>query len=170
MVAALRSAWLAGEAPARDLAVDVATGNGQAAGGLAGFFDRVIATDLANDTLVRWSASPEPDVAGYEVVWRRTTCADWEHVSDAGTGASALLRRLPKAVPRLRASPRAGRGAVAALVVALVAVSAANTAWITPRLDGVGQLNDPLRRAGEWIADHPMSPGQRPQWKAPSGS
>ena len=52
---------------------------------------QVVAVELANDTLVRWSASPEPDVAGYEVVWRRTTCADWERVRDVGTGSSATL-------------------------------------------------------------------------------
>ena len=38
-------AWLAEQAPARRLAVDVATGNGQAAIGLAAHFDAVIATE-----------------------------------------------------------------------------------------------------------------------------
>ncbi|MEX1994008.1 MAG: class I SAM-dependent methyltransferase [Steroidobacteraceae bacterium] len=38
-------AWLAEQAPARHLAVDVATGNGQAAIGLAAHFDAVIATE-----------------------------------------------------------------------------------------------------------------------------
>ncbi|MGH8198376.1 MAG: class I SAM-dependent methyltransferase [Steroidobacteraceae bacterium] len=37
--------WLAAEAPALGLAVDVATGNGQAAIGLARHFDKVIATE-----------------------------------------------------------------------------------------------------------------------------
>jgi Zn-dependent M28 family amino/carboxypeptidase len=45
---------------------------------------RVVAVELGNDTLVRWAPSPEPDVAGYEVVWRATTCADWEGARDAG--------------------------------------------------------------------------------------
>jgi hypothetical protein len=46
---------------------------------------------LANDTLVRWEASPEPDVAGYEVVWRATTEPEWSHVADAGPGLDARL-------------------------------------------------------------------------------
>ncbi len=37
--------WLAAVAPARRLAIDVATGNGQAAAGLAAHFERVIATE-----------------------------------------------------------------------------------------------------------------------------
>jgi len=37
--------WLAAEVPARGLAIDVATGNGQAAVALAPYFDRVIATE-----------------------------------------------------------------------------------------------------------------------------
>lgn len=37
--------WLAANAPGRRLAIDVATGNGQAAIGLAGHFDAVIATE-----------------------------------------------------------------------------------------------------------------------------
>jgi methylase of polypeptide subunit release factors len=38
-------AWLASVVPSRDVAWDTATGNGQAALGLAEHFDRVIATD-----------------------------------------------------------------------------------------------------------------------------
>ncbi len=38
---------------------------------------RVLAAELTTDTTVRWDASPEPDVAGYEVVWRSTTDAQW---------------------------------------------------------------------------------------------
>ncbi len=45
---------------------------------------REVTADLASDTLLRWSPSPEPDVAGYEVVWRATTSATWDHVVDAG--------------------------------------------------------------------------------------
>lgn len=39
--------WLATETPARDLAWDCGTGNGQAAIGLAAYFERVIATDAS---------------------------------------------------------------------------------------------------------------------------
>jgi Zn-dependent M28 family amino/carboxypeptidase len=46
---------------------------------------------LANDTALRWEASPEPDVAGYEVVWRATTEPEWSHVSDAGARLDARV-------------------------------------------------------------------------------
>lgn len=45
--------WLAAQSPGRRLAVDVATGNGQAALGLAGHFDQVIATDASAAQLER---------------------------------------------------------------------------------------------------------------------
>ncbi|HYS72244.1 MAG TPA: hypothetical protein VEM95_07455, partial [Thermoplasmata archaeon] len=77
----------------------------------------------------------------------------------SGRGVDALLRRAPHLIPRVRGSPRAARVVIAAAALALVAASAANAAWITPRLDGIGQLNNPVRRAGEWIAAHPMPDG-----------
>ncbi len=43
---------------------------------------RIITADLGNDTEIRWSPSPEPDVAGYEVVARRTTSPQWERSFD----------------------------------------------------------------------------------------
>jgi Zn-dependent M28 family amino/carboxypeptidase len=45
---------------------------------------RLITAGLRNDTTMRWDASPEPDVAGYEVVYRDTTAPFWEHVIDVG--------------------------------------------------------------------------------------
>jgi len=45
---------------------------------------RVITADLANDTVLRWSACAETDMAGYEVVWRETTGATWQGVKDVG--------------------------------------------------------------------------------------
>lgn len=52
--------WLAAVAPGRELAWDCATGNGQAAAGLAAWFARVIATD-ASEAQVR-RAEPLPNV------------------------------------------------------------------------------------------------------------
>jgi SAM-dependent methyltransferase len=49
---------LAGLAPARELAWDCATGNGQAAVHLAGHFARVVATDLSSEQLGRAIAAP----------------------------------------------------------------------------------------------------------------
>jgi len=34
-------------------------------------------TQLTNQTTLRWTANPDPDLAGYEVLWRETTAPDW---------------------------------------------------------------------------------------------
>ncbi len=36
------------------------------------------------DTTLRWKANPEPDVAGYRVMWRETTAMQWQHSKDVG--------------------------------------------------------------------------------------
>lgn len=51
----------------------------------------VVATALTTDTTVRWDPNPEPDVAGYEVVWRRTTSPTWEQLRDAGQATELTL-------------------------------------------------------------------------------
>lgn len=53
---------------------------------------RVLALELADDTTLRWSAVPDDDLAGYEVLWRDSTSFAWQHVQDVGT---ALEVRLP---------------------------------------------------------------------------
>jgi hypothetical protein len=53
---------------------------------------RIITADLANDTLLRWSPCREPDVAGYEVVWRDTTSSTWQGSKNVG---AVLEARLP---------------------------------------------------------------------------
>ncbi len=45
---------------------------------------RLITSGLANSTTIRWESSPEPDVAGYEVVYRDTTSHLWDNVIDVG--------------------------------------------------------------------------------------
>ncbi len=45
---------------------------------------RIITAKLETGTTLRWEKSPEPDTAGYEVVWRATTSPFWEHTQDAG--------------------------------------------------------------------------------------
>lgn len=45
---------------------------------------RVIVVELTNDTTLRWDASPESDVAGYEIVWRETSAPQWEEAKDVG--------------------------------------------------------------------------------------
>jgi hypothetical protein len=39
---------------------------------------------LEADTTLRWKANPEPDVAGYRIVWRETTSPVWQHARDVG--------------------------------------------------------------------------------------
>ncbi|BEL05386.1 M20/M25/M40 family metallo-hydrolase [Actinoplanes sichuanensis] len=41
-------------------------------------------TQLTNATTLRWQPGTEPDLAGYEVVWRETTAADWQHCLPVG--------------------------------------------------------------------------------------
>ncbi|MEO8025117.1 MAG: class I SAM-dependent methyltransferase [Bryobacteraceae bacterium] len=50
--------WLAKQAPSRDVAVDCATGNGQAARGLAEFFGRVEALDASADQIANGEGPP----------------------------------------------------------------------------------------------------------------
>jgi Zn-dependent M28 family amino/carboxypeptidase len=52
---------------------------------------RMLTAELRTDATIRWEASPEPDVAGYEVVWRPTTEPDWTNAHDAGTALEITL-------------------------------------------------------------------------------
>jgi hypothetical protein len=44
----------------------------------------VVTSQLTNDTTLRWQRGTEPDLAGYEVVWRETTAPEWTHVIPVG--------------------------------------------------------------------------------------
>jgi Peptidase family M28 len=46
---------------------------------------------LTNQSTLRWAANTEPDLAGYEVVWRETTAPDWEHVIEVGTATTVTI-------------------------------------------------------------------------------
>lgn len=52
---------------------------------------RIITAALVNDTTIKWDACPEPDIAGYEVVWRDTTAPDWQYSKDVGNTTEATL-------------------------------------------------------------------------------
>jgi len=52
---------------------------------------RVVVAELGNDTLLRWSPPSEPDIAGYEVVWRETTSPVWQHTQNVGNFTEARL-------------------------------------------------------------------------------
>lgn len=46
---------------------------------------------LENDTTLRWDANPEPDLAGYRIVWRDTTAPLWQNHKDVGNVTRVTL-------------------------------------------------------------------------------
>jgi len=51
---------------------------------------------LANDTQLSWDANKEPDVAGYEIVWRDTTDATWTHSQAVGNVTTFTMKGMSK--------------------------------------------------------------------------
>jgi hypothetical protein len=49
---------------------------------------RIVVTNLTNSTTLKWAANTEPDLKGYEIVWRTTTDPDWTHVIPVGKRTS----------------------------------------------------------------------------------
>ncbi|GAA2431756.1 M28 family metallopeptidase [Streptomyces macrosporus] len=45
---------------------------------------RILTSELTNSTELVWDRGDEPDLAGYEVVWRETTEPEWTHVIEVG--------------------------------------------------------------------------------------
>ncbi len=52
---------------------------------------RIITAGLTNDTTLRWSANAEPDLAGYEIVWRDTAAPMWHERHWAGNVTEVTL-------------------------------------------------------------------------------
>jgi hypothetical protein len=52
---------------------------------------RILTSALTNLTTLTWERGVEPDLAGYEVVWRETTAPNWTHVIDAGDVTSLTV-------------------------------------------------------------------------------
>ena len=52
---------------------------------------KIIATKLTNSTTLTWKANTEPDLAGYEVVWRTTSSPLWEHSLAVGNRTRVTL-------------------------------------------------------------------------------
>ncbi len=52
---------------------------------------RVETQKLENDTDLTWEASPDGNVAEYQVLWRDTTSPTWDHVQSVGTDLKAHL-------------------------------------------------------------------------------
>jgi len=57
---------------------------------------QIEALKLEADTTLRWKPNPEPDLAGYRIVWRATTAAKWEHSRDVGKVERATLTGVSK--------------------------------------------------------------------------
>lgn len=53
-------------------------------------------TSLSNDTPIKWDANKEPDLAGYEIVWRDTTEATWTHSQPAGNVLTFAMKGMSK--------------------------------------------------------------------------
>lgn len=52
---------------------------------------RLDASGLTNDSTLEWTASDDPEVAGYRVVWRDTDVATWQQSRDVGKVTRATL-------------------------------------------------------------------------------
>jgi len=51
---------------------------------------------LENDTTLAWKPNPEPDVAGYRIVWRKTTAPFWQAARDVGNVTRFTLEGISK--------------------------------------------------------------------------
>lgn len=51
---------------------------------------------LTNDTDLQWAANTEPDLAGYEIVWRDTTSPVWTHSRFVGRATSYTMKGMSK--------------------------------------------------------------------------
>jgi Peptidase family M28 len=79
---------------------DVARVNAAALAGLASAPARpknvTFPSGLANDTPIKWDANKEPDLAGYEIVWRDTTEATWTHSQPVGNIQTFTMNGMSK--------------------------------------------------------------------------
>ena len=51
---------------------------------------------LENDTTLRWEANKEPDIAGYQIVWRETTAPFWQNKVYVGNVTRYTVKGLSK--------------------------------------------------------------------------
>jgi len=82
---------------------------------------RMLTRRLTNDTDVQWTANGEPDLAGYEVVWRETTSPAWEHSRAVGNVTSYTVKDISKdnTIFGVRAVDRDGHRSPAAYPIPL---------------------------------------------------
>jgi hypothetical protein len=56
----------------------------------------ILTARLSNDTDLKWDANEEPDLAGYEILWRDTTSAVWTNSRWVGNLTSYTMKGLSK--------------------------------------------------------------------------
>ncbi|MEO5860327.1 MAG: M28 family metallopeptidase [Pyrinomonadaceae bacterium] len=56
----------------------------------------IVTGKLTNDTDLKWDASTDGDLAGYEVVWRDTTAADWTNAKFVGNVTTYTAEKMSK--------------------------------------------------------------------------
>jgi acetylornithine deacetylase/succinyl-diaminopimelate desuccinylase-like protein len=56
----------------------------------------ILAQRLSHDTDLKWDANKEPDLAGYEIVWRETTAATWTNSKAVGNVTTFSMKGMSK--------------------------------------------------------------------------
>ena len=56
----------------------------------------IVTTRLTNDTELKWDANTDADIAGYEIVWRDTTAAEWTNSTVVSSGTTYLAKGMSK--------------------------------------------------------------------------
>jgi Zn-dependent M28 family amino/carboxypeptidase len=56
----------------------------------------IVTARLTNDTDLKWAANTEPDLAGYEIVWRETTSPVWTNSQMVGNVVSYTMKGMSK--------------------------------------------------------------------------
>lgn len=57
---------------------------------------RIVTRRLTNDTDLQWAANSEPDLAGYEIVWRDTAAPLWTNAQMVGSVTAYTVRGMSK--------------------------------------------------------------------------
>ncbi|HEV8367025.1 MAG TPA: M28 family metallopeptidase [Pyrinomonadaceae bacterium] len=56
----------------------------------------ILTARLSNDTDLKWDGNKEPDIAGYEIVWRETTSAVWTNSKNVGNVTTYTMKGMSK--------------------------------------------------------------------------
>ncbi|MFZ6843451.1 M20/M25/M40 family metallo-hydrolase [Undibacterium sp. RuTC16W] len=57
---------------------------------------KIQTAQLENSTSLVWQANTEADLAGYRILWRETTAANWQHSLDVGNVTSYTMKNVSK--------------------------------------------------------------------------